>query len=52
MGEYRIAVAYPAHQHGVRPGVLLNDKELIPDPASLGALQHLSFLAFLMVPME
>lgn len=43
---------YPAHEHGVRPGVLLDDKELVPDPASLGALQHLPLLPLLVVPVE
>lgn len=43
---------YPAHEHRVRPGVLLYHKELVPDPASLGALQHLPLLALLVVPVE
>lgn len=43
---------YPAYEHGVRPGVLLYHKELVPDPASLGALQHLPLLALLVVPVE
>lgn len=43
---------YPAHQHRVGPSVLVYHKELIPDPTSLGALQHLPLLALLMVSME
>lgn len=43
---------YPAHEHGVRPGVLLDHEKLVPDPASLGALQHLPLLALLVVPVE
>lgn len=43
---------YPAHKHRVRPSVLFYHKELVPDPASLGALQHLALFALLMVAME
>lgn len=43
---------YPAHEHGVGPRVLLDHEELVPDPASLGALQHLPLLALLVVPVE
>lgn len=43
---------YPAHEHGVGPGVLLDDEELVPDPAALGTLQHLPLLALLVVPVE
>lgn len=43
---------YPAHKHRVRPSVLFYHKELVPDPASLGALQHLALFALLMVSME
>lgn len=35
---------HPAHQNWVGSGVLLNDEELIPDPSSLGPVEHLAFL--------
>ena len=43
---------YPAHQHRVGPSVLIYHKKLVPDPTSLGALQHLPLLSLFMVSME
>lgn len=39
-----VSLTHPAHQHRIRPGVLLNDEKLIPDPASFGPVENLPFL--------
>lgn len=43
---------YPSYQHRIWPRVLLYNKELVPHPASLGAVQDLSLLALLQVAVQ
>lgn len=45
-------VSYPSYQHRIWPRVLLYDKELVPHPASLGAVQDLSLLAPVAVAVQ
>lgn len=44
--------AYPANQHWIRSCVFLDDKELIPNPAPLGAVKDLSFFTPLPVSVQ
>lgn len=45
-------LSYPSYQHRIWSRVLLYNEELVPHPASFGAVQDLSLLALLLVPVQ